>query len=77
MEPYPEQIYHMPTTVLPKADVETIESKGILYVAMLIESGDDAAPIKVEGEKPIPIQVWMQSPKGKELMCDFWKYFSK
>jgi len=64
-------------TVLPKSDIKTIDSKGVLFVAMLIESGEGAAPIEVEDGDPIPVQEWFSSAEGKEMMTGFWKYFSK
>ena len=64
-------------TVLPKSDIKTIDSKGVLFVAMRIESGEGAEPIEVEDGDPIPVQEWFSSAEGKEMMTCFWKYFSK
>lgn len=62
-------------TVLPPKDIKTIDSKGVLYVAMLIESA--TSEVVVEDEVKMCISDWMTSEVGAAKMKKFWSYMDK
>lgn len=62
-------------TVLPPKDIRTIDSKGVLYVAMLIESS--TSTVVVEDEKKMCISDWVNSEVGAAKMKKFWSYMDK
>ncbi len=65
-------------TMLPKDDIRKLDRKGILFVAMKIESGEGDKPFQLEEGGPfITHQEWFASPDGKEKMMKFWRYFYK
>lgn len=64
-------------TVLPKDDIKSINSKGVLWVAKECESGCGARPIVMEDKSTVPVNEWIASVEGREKMTDFWKYFER
>jgi hypothetical protein len=64
--------------MLPKGDIRKLDRKGILFVAMKIESGEGGKPFQLEElGRFITHQEWFASPDGKEKMMKFLGYFYK
>ncbi len=62
-------------TVLPKADVKTINCKGFLYVAEKCESG--TGPVQLADDTTVSVGAWVNSEDGKAKMTKFWGYMSR
>ena len=62
-------------SVLPPEDLKTVNGKGALYVAMLIESA--SCEVVVEDEKKMCINDWVNSTVGAAKMNKFWSYMDK
>ena len=64
-------------TALPKADVQTIHSKGLLFVDSIIVTAEGGQPVPLDGGGEVDLNTWFNSIRGQDLMEKFWKYFSK
>ncbi len=64
-------------TVMPIDDVKSVESKGPMFVAMLIETAAGDKTIKLQDGSKIPLHEWFNSDEGSTKMILFWQYMQR
>ena len=59
-------------TVLPKKDIKTVNSRGVLFVAKELDSS--STPVRINDESTITLSEWAMTPEGQRLRAKFWNY---
>ena len=61
-------------TVLPIEDVKNVESKGPLFVQMILETTAGDRPTKLKDGSKVTVRGWFHTEEGSEKMNLFWGY---